>query len=160
MIETTLLGEIRQRIDGIDEQIQRLIEHRARLARNVGEAKLASSVSDFYRPEREAEVLRNVIARNQGPLKDEEMIRLFREIMSACLAQQDPLKIAFLGPEGTYTHAAVTRHFGHSVRALPLPEVEKIFHEVESGSADFGVVPIENSTEGTVRHSLDMFLSS
>ena len=160
MIDTNVLGEIRQRIDGIDEQIQRLIEHRARLARNVGEIKLAASVADFYRPEREAEVLRNVIARNRGPLKDEEIIRLFREIMSACLAQQDPLKIAFLGPEGTYTHAAVTRHFGHSVRALPLPEVEKVFQEVESGSADFGVVPIENSTEGTVRHALDMFLSS
>jgi chorismate mutase / prephenate dehydratase len=160
MIDTTLLGEIRQRIDGIDEQIQRLIDHRARLARNVGEVKLASSIADFYRPEREAEVLRNVIARNQGPLKDEEMIRLFREIMSACLAQQEPLKIAFLGPEGTYTHAAVTRHFGHSVRALPMPEIEQVFQEIEAGSADFGVVPIENSTEGTVRHSLDMFLSS
>jgi chorismate mutase/prephenate dehydratase len=154
------LGEIRQRIDTIDEQIQRLIEDRARLAGAVGASKQASATAEFYRPEREAEVLRKVLARNHGPLKDEEMLRLFREIMSACLAQQEPLKVAFLGPEGTYTHAAVTRHFGHSVRALPLPEVENVFHEVESGSADFGVVPIENSAEGTVRHTLDMFLSS
>jgi chorismate mutase/prephenate dehydratase len=160
MDDKTDLGEIRRRIDGIDEEIQRLIADRARLAREVGASKKAGAAVDFYRPEREAEVLRNVVARNRGPLKDEEMLRLFREIMSACLAQQEPLKIAFLGPEGTYTHAAVSRHFGHSVRALPLPEVENVFREVESGSADFGVVPIENSTEGTVRHSLDMFLSS
>jgi chorismate mutase/prephenate dehydratase len=160
MDDVTDLAGIRGRIDRIDAEIQRLIEDRARLAREVGASKAASAAVDFYRPEREAEVLRNVVARNRGPLKDEEMLRLFREIMSACLAQQEPLKIAFLGPEGTYTHAAVTRHFGHSVRALPLPEVEQVFREVESRNADFGVVPIENSTEGTVRHSLDMFLSS
>jgi chorismate mutase/prephenate dehydratase len=160
MSDVTDLAGIRGRIDGIDAAIQRLIEERARLAREVGASKAAAAAVDFYRPEREAEVLRNVVARNRGPLKDEEMLRLFREIMSACLAQQEPLKIAFLGPEGTYTHAAVTRHFGHSVRALPLPEVEHVFREVESRNADFGVVPIENSTEGTVRHSLDMFLSS
>lgn len=154
------IGEIRQRIDAIDEQIQALIDDRARLAREVGANKLAVTAVDFYRPEREAEVLRRVIARNRGPLKDEEMLRLFREIMSACLAQQEPLNVAFLGPEGTYTHAAVTRHFGHSARALPLPDVEDVFREVESGNADFGVVPIENSTEGTVRHTLDMFMTS
>jgi chorismate mutase/prephenate dehydratase len=154
------IGEIRQRIDAIDVQIQGLIDDRARLAREVGASKQSSAAVDFYRPEREAEVLRQVLARNRGPLRDEEMLRLFREIMSACLAQQEPLKVAFLGPEGTFTHAAVTRHFGHSVRALPLPDIEDVFHEVESGSADFGVVPIENSTEGTVRHTLDMFMSS
>jgi chorismate mutase/prephenate dehydratase len=154
------IGEIRRRIDAIDEQIQALINDRARLAREVGASKQASATIEFYRPEREAEVLRQVLARNRGPLKDEEMLRLFREIMSACLAQQEPLKVAFLGPEGTFTHAAVTRHFGHSVRALPLPDIGDVFHEVESGSADFGVVPIENSTEGTVRHTLDMFMSS
>ncbi|MGH8865676.1 MAG: prephenate dehydratase, partial [Burkholderiales bacterium] len=159
-IMTSDIGDIRRRIDGIDEQIQHLIEDRARLAREVGASKKASAAVEFYRPEREAEVLRKVLARNRGPLKDEEMLRLFREIMSACLAQQEPLRVAFLGPEGTYTHAAVTRHFGHSVRTLPVPEVEEVFHEVENGNADFGVVPIENSTEGTVRHTLDMFLSS
>ena len=87
-------------------------------------------------------------------------MRLFREIMSACLAQEEPLKVAFLGPEGTFTQSAVYKHFGHSVRALPLTSIEEVFHEVESGMADFGVVPIENSTEGTVNNTLDMFLTS
>ena len=95
-----------------------------------------------------------------GPLRDEEIARLFREIMSACLAQQEPLKVAFLGPEGTFTQAAVLKHFGSSVRALPLPAIDEVFHEVEGGIADFGVVPIENSSEGTVNHTLDMFLAS
>jgi chorismate mutase/prephenate dehydratase len=93
-------------------------------------------------------------------LTDEEMVRLFREIMSACLAQEEPLKVGYLGPEGTFSQSAVYKHFGHSVRALPLATIDEVFHEVESGSADFGVVPIENSTEGTVNHTLDMFLSS
>jgi chorismate mutase/prephenate dehydratase len=157
---STDIGDIRRRIDAIDAEIQGLIDDRARLAREVGASKQASAAVDFYRPEREAEVLRGVLARNRGPLKDEEMLRLFREIMSACLAQQDPLNVAFLGPEGTFTHAAVMRHFGHSVRALPLAGVEDVFREVESGNADFGVVPIENSSEGTVRHTLDMFMTS
>ncbi len=115
---------------------------------------------EFYRPEREAQVLRGVVARNKGPLTDEEMVRLFREIMSACLAQEEPLKIGYLGPEGTFSQSAVYKHFGHSVRALPLATIDEVFHEVESGAADFGVVPIENSTEGTVNHTLDMFLTS
>jgi chorismate mutase/prephenate dehydratase len=88
------------------------------------------------------------------------MVRLFREIMSACLAQEEPLKVGYLGPEGTFTQSAVFKHFGHSVRALPLSTIEEVFHEVESGTADFGIVPIENSTEGTVNHTLDMFLTS
>ena len=98
--------------------------------------------------------------RKTARLRDEEIVRLFREIMSACLAQQEPLKVAFLGPEGTFTQQAVLKHFGHSVRALPLASIEEVFHEVESGTADFGVVPIENSTEGTVNNTLDMFLTS
>ena len=155
------LGEIRQRINAVDEQIQALISERARYAQQVGVAKgeLGSAV-DYYRPEREAEVLRGVLDRNDGPLRDEEMLRLFREIMSACLAQQEPLKIGFLGPEGTFTQTAVFKHFGHSVRALPFHTIDEIFQEVESGAADFGVVPIENSTEGSVNNTLDMFLTS
>lgn len=153
------LTEIRKRIDAIDERIGALISERARLAQQVGVTKSAAT-ADYYRPEREAQVLRKVVARNDGPLTDEEMVRLFREIMSACLAQQEPLKVGYLGPEGTFTQAAVFKHFGHSVRALPLGTIDEVFHEVESGAADFGVVPIENSTEGTVNHTLDMFLSS
>ena len=155
------LAAIRQRINEIDERIQGLINDRARIAQEVGVAKgeLASAV-DYYRPEREAEVLRSVIDRNDGPMRDEEMLRLFREIMSACLAQQEPLKIGFLGPEGTFTQTAVFKHFGHSVRALPFHTIDEVFQEVECGAADFGVVPIENSTEGSVNNTLDMFLTS
>jgi len=155
------LAEIRKRINEVDEQIQGLINERARFAQQVGVAKgnLTSAV-DYYRPEREAEILRNIVERNEGPLRDEEMLRLFREIMSACLAQQEPLKIGFLGPEGTFTQTAVFKHFGHSVRALPFHTIDEVFQEVESGVADFGVVPIENSTEGSVNNTLDMFLTS
>jgi len=155
------LSEIRTRIDDVDLQIQQLINERAKLAQQVGLSKgqLKSAV-DYFRPEREAEVLRNVLSRNEGPLRNEEMLRLFREIMSACLAQQEPLKIGFLGPEGTFTQTAVYKHFGHSVRAIPFHTIDEVFQEVESGAADFGVVPIENSTEGSVNHTLDMFLTS
>lgn len=155
------LAEIRQRINDVDERIQTLINERASIAQQVGVAKgdLGSAV-DYYRPEREAEVLRNVLERNDGPMRDDEMLRLFREIMSACLAQQEPLKIGFLGPEGTFTQTAVFKHFGHSVRALPFHTIDEVFQEVECGAADFGVVPIENSTEGAVNNTLDMFLTS
>lgn len=154
------LGEIRKRIDDIDERIQTLINERARFAQDVGLSKGEIAAVDYYRPEREADVLRRVRERNDGPLKNEEMLRLFREIMSACLAQQEPLKIGFLGPEGTFTQTAVFKQFGHSVRALPFHTIDEIFQEVESGVADFGVVPIENSSEGSVNHTLDMFLTS
>jgi chorismate mutase/prephenate dehydratase len=155
------LGKIRARIDEVDTALQELLSERALLAQKVGISKHADGRTvDFYRPEREAEVLRAAIARNKGPLRDEEILRLFREIMSACLAQQEPLKVAFLGPEGTFTQQAVFKQFGHSVRALALPTIEDVFHEVEAGAADFGVVPIENSTEGTVTHTLDRFLLS
>ena len=155
------LAEIRARIDAVDARIQELLNERARLAQAVGISKgPAGHTVDFYRPEREAEVLRMALERNKGPLRNEEVLRLFREIMSACLAQQEPLKVGFLGPEGTFTQAAVLKHFGHSVRALPLPGMREVFHEVESGAADFGVVPVENSSEGTVSNTLDMFLRS
>ena len=158
------LESIRARIDGIDTELHALINERARLAQQVGISKHAAGHTvDFYRPEREAQVLRMAIERNRserGPLRDEEIARLFREIMSACLAQQEPLKVAFLGPEGTFTQQAVFKQFGHSVRALPLTSIEEVFHEVEAGTADFGVVPIENSSEGTVNNTLDMFLTS
>jgi chorismate mutase/prephenate dehydratase len=159
---TTLdLGKVRSQIDAIDEKIHALINDRARLAQQVGISKTQEGKTvDFYRPEREAQVLRMAKERNNGPLRDEEVLRLFREIMSACLAQQEPLKVAFLGPEGTFTQAAVLNHFGHSVRGLPLTSIDEVFHEVEAASADFGVVPIENSTEGTVNHTLDRFIAS
>jgi chorismate mutase/prephenate dehydratase len=156
-----VLAEVRERIDGIDAQIQALIAERADWARQVGKAKgpLKAAI-DYYRPEREAQVLRKVLDRNEGPLSDEVLLRLFREIMSACLAQQEPLKIGFLGPEGTFSQQAVVKHFGHSAHGLPLPSIEEVFQEVEAGHADFGVVPVENSGQGTIQSTLDMFLTS
>jgi len=155
------LEEVRRRIDALDEQIQALISERAALAYEIGASKGAlPHAVDYYRPEREAQVLRGVLERNQGPLSDSEILRLFREIMSACLARQEPLKIAYLGPEGTYTQQAVYRHFGHSVQALGHPAIETVFEQVQGAEADFGVVPIENSTQGIVTHTLDMFLES
>src|SRR5688572_13040684 len=163
-VASTPLESIRRRIDAVDAQLHALINERAGLARQVGISKhVDGHTVDFYRPEREAEVLHQALERNRrerGPLRDEEIARLFREIMSACLAQQEPLKVGFLGPEGTFTQQAVLKHFGHSVRALPLISVEECFHEVDAGTADFGVVPIENSSEGTVNNTLDMFLTS
>jgi chorismate mutase/prephenate dehydratase len=155
------LAEARERIDGIDHQIQSLIAERAGWAQRVGKAKgpLKAAI-DYYRPEREAQVLRRVLDRNDGPLSDEVLLRLFREIMSACLAQQEPLKVGFLGPQGTFSEQALFKHFGHSAHGLPLSSIEEVFQEVEAGHADFGVVPVENSGQGTIQSTLDMFLSS
>ena len=155
------LSAVRAQIDGIDREIQALIAERALWAHQVGKAKgkLAAAI-DYYRPEREAQVLRRVVDRNDGPLTDEVLVRLFREIMSACLAQQEPLKIGYLGPEGTFSQQAVHKHFGHSARGLPLVSIEEVFDEVAAGNADFGVVPVENSGQGTIQSTLDMFLTS
>src|SRR6478736_6406766 len=141
------LESIRGKIDAVDRELHELINRRAELARAVGVSKHASGhLVDFYRPEREAEVLRMALARNdQGPLRDEEVMRL---------------KVAYLGPEGTYAQSAVLKHFGHSVRALALTSIDEVFQEVQAGNADFGVVPVENSTEGTVNNTLDRFLST
>jgi chorismate mutase/prephenate dehydratase len=151
---------LRDRIDRLDEKIQQLISDRATCAREIATLKHANGEENFYRPEREIDVLRRVIARNAGPLSGEEMARLFREIMSACLALEKPMQIAFLGPEGTFTQAAALKHFGHSVRTQSHAAIDEVFREVESGGAHFGVVPIENSTEGVINHTLDMFMSS
>ena len=157
----TPLSEMRERIDSIDRQIQQLISERANRAQEVAKVKGEGlSAIDYYRPEREAHVLRMVVDRNDGPLSDTEMVRLFREIMSSCLAQEDPLKIGFLGPEGTFSEQAVRKHFGHAAYGLPLGSIEEVFQEVAAGHADFGVVPVENSGQGMIQVTLDMFLTS
>jgi chorismate mutase/prephenate dehydratase len=155
------LEKVRARIDAVDNGIQDLLNQRAMLAREAGISKHPDGHTvDFYRPERESQVLRRLLERNQGPLRNEEILRLFREIMSACLAQEEPLKVGYLGPEGTFSQTATYKHFGHATRALALLSVDEVFHEVEAGHADFGVVPVENSTEGAVNHTLDRLLSS
>ncbi len=160
MSDEQRLRELRERIDALDLKIQELINERARCAQEIAHSKQRAGASNFYRPEREAQVLRSVVERNRGPLPDEEVARLFREIMSACLALERPTTVAFLGPEGTFTQEAALKHFGHSARTLPLGSIDQIFREVEGGGTQFGVVPIENSTEGVVTHTLDMFMHS
>jgi chorismate mutase/prephenate dehydratase len=158
------LKSARKRIDEIDAQIQALICDRARVAQDVRDIKLRSGGgNDHYRPAREAEVLRKAIAHNQelgSPLPDEVMARLMREIMSACLALESPLSVSYLGPEGTYTQAAVYKHFGHQVAARAAAAIDEIFRDVESGAAAYGVVPIENSTEGVVTSTMDLLANT
>ena len=154
------LLDLRAKIDGLDQQIQSLITERAKAAQQVAIAKQKSNDTVFYRAEREAQVLRNVMERNAGPLADEEMARLFREIMSACLALEQEMAIAFLGPEGTFTQAAALKHFGHSIKTVPFSSIGDVFREVESGAVSYGVVPVENSTEGVINHTLDEFMTS
>lgn len=155
------LDEIRARIDGLDEQIQALIGERARCAHEIAEIKRgAGGDVAFYRPEREAQILRAIQARNTGPLSNEAIAKIFREIMSACLALEEPIKVAFLGPEGTFTQQAAIKHFGNGAITRPMSVIDEVFREVEAGAVNYGVVPVENSTEGVVAHTLDNFIGS
>jgi len=154
------LSELRQKIDSLDGQLLALINQRASLAQTVAEVKTQEGDGVFYRPEREAQVLRRIMEQNNGPLADEEIARLFRELMSACLALEEPVTVAYFGPEGTFTQEAALKHFGHSAQTSPMSAIDEVFREVVSGAVDYGVVPIENSTEGVVSHTLDSFLDS
>lgn len=164
--EKEFLDNIRQNIDAVDCEIQTLINNRAKLAQQVAAVKKNHTAADgninpiFYRPEREAQVLKAVMERNTGPIADEKMARLFREIMSVCLDLEAPQRIAFLGPVGTFTHAAALKHFGKAADTVPMTTITDVFREVEAGTAMYGVVPVENSSEGVVNHTLDGFLSS
>ena len=155
------LTEIRQRIDEIDTAVQALVSERAQCAAKVAEIKRQQGEGvHFYRPEREAQILRTVQQRNHGPLSNEAIAGIFREIMSACLALEKPLSVAFLGPEGTYTHAAAVKHFGRLIQTEPVASIEEVFRLVEADGANFGVVPVENSSEGVINHTLDLMMQS
>jgi chorismate mutase/prephenate dehydratase len=149
-MEDVTLDQLRVSIDQVDSDIHVLLNKRATLASQVAHVKLAEAKANnqqnivFYRPEREAAVLRKVMARNKGPLPDEESARIFREIMSACLALEQPLQIAFLGPEGTFTQAAALKHFGHSVKTSSFSSIDQVFRDVDAGASNYGAVPIEN----------------
>ncbi len=161
MTDKDPLAEVRTRIDEIDTAIQALVSERAQCAADVAKIKQQQGETEhFYRPEREAQVLRAVQQRNQGPLSNEAIAGIFREIMAACLALEKPLKIAFLGPEGTYTHAAAVKHFGKLIETDPVASIEEVFRLVEADGANFGVVPVENSTEGVINHTLDLLMQS
>lgn len=158
---TQSLPALREQIDALDAEILILFNRRARIAQQVAEAKLAAGESNnFYRPEREVQVLQRVRDLNQGPLNDDTVARLFRELMSACLALEKPLCVAYLGPEGTFSQQAAYKQFGHAVKVMPQPAIAEIFRAVENGDCQFGVVPVENSSEGVIAHTLDSFLSS
>jgi len=155
------LPNLREKIDAVDRQLLDLISDRAKLAQQVAQVKAdLGEGSAYYRPDREADVIKRVLKHNQGPLPDEEMARLIREVMSACLALEQQLQVAFLGPSGTFTEEAAYKHFGHSIQTLATTSIDDVFREVESDNANYGVVPIENSTQGIVNSTLDMFLES
>ncbi|MDD1622164.1 MAG: prephenate dehydratase [Methylococcaceae bacterium] len=155
------LSELRETIDGIDRQILQLINQRAQCAIEVARTKQAEGeTGSFYRPDREAQVLRRIKELNPGPLGDDTAVHLFREVMSACLALEKPLEVAFLGPQGTFTQQATFKHFGHAVKDIPVATIHEIFQSVETGHCQFGVVPVENSTEGVIAHTLDRFMDS
>jgi len=158
------LQSIRQQIDSIDEQLLKLFNQRADCAIQVAESKKQSLKEgeslEYFRPDREAQVIQRIKDLNSGPLSDREAGRLIREVMSACLALEQPLKIAYLGPEGTFTQAAALKHFGNSVDTVAFSCIPDVFASVQAGHADFGLVPVENSTEGVINHTLDMFIHS
>lgn len=150
------LRQHRTSIDAIDDAILKLVNERAAHAQAIGRLKNGT----VYRAEREAQVLRRIKENNPGPLPGETVARLFREIMSACLALEKPLTIAYLGPQGTFTQAAAIKHFGHAAQTDPCAAIDEVFRKVEAGMADYGVAPVENSTEGMVSRTLDLLLQS
>jgi chorismate mutase / prephenate dehydratase len=152
------LEELRQQIDEIDRELLRLFNERARLAQTVGTAKKAAGEAVLFRPEREAQILARRQAENTGPLPNAAIAQLYRELMSACMALEAPLTIAYLGPEGTFSQAAALKAFGSSVKTLACNTIDEVFRTVEARQADYAVVPVENSTEGAVGRTLDLML--
>lgn len=151
------IEKLRREIDRLDEELLRLLNQRASLAQQIGGLKNGAPA---YRPEREAEVLRRVSDKSAGPLSAQRVAAVFREIISACRALEEPLRVTYLGPEGTFSEQAVRKHFGAAVEALACSTVDEAFRRCESGAAQFTVVPVENSTEGAVGRSLDLLLAT
>ena len=147
------LNRHRVAIDALDDEILERLSARAQHAHDIGALKGATAA---YRPEREAQVLARMARANRGPLPNEAVTGVFRQIMAACLALERRLTIAYLGPPGTFSHAAVNRHFGQFVESMPFASIDEVFRAVESGQSDYAVVPVENSTEGAVGRTLDL----
>ena len=150
------LGKLRASIDSIDAEMLRLLNQRAEVAQKIGHLK--SGVA--YKPEREADVLRRVKENNPGPLPDDTAAFLFREIMSACLALEKPVRVSHLGPAGTFSEAAAIKHFGHAAEVVPCVSIDEVFRRAESGTVGFAVVPVENSSEGAIGKTLDLMLQT
>jgi chorismate mutase/prephenate dehydratase len=153
------LLELRTQIDAVDREMLALLNRRAQLALSVGEIKKRQG-SVVFRPEREAQVIDSLKAANNGPLKNESVAPIWREIMSACRALETPTRVAYLGPAGTFSEQAALGFFGTSIVRVPCVSIDEVFRTTTSGAADFGVVPVENSTEGVVARSLDLFLTT
>ncbi|HZS36846.1 MAG TPA: chorismate mutase, partial [Polyangia bacterium] len=153
------LPELRQAIDAVDDEVLRLLNERARLVKEVGNLKTALK-QPFYVPDRERQIVERMQDANTGPFPTEALRAVYSEIISACLSLEQPLRVAFLGPEATFTHMAARARFGLSARYVPAATIAGVFAEVEKGLADLAVVPIENSTEGVVNSTLDMFMDS
>ncbi len=153
------LKPLREKIDAIDAQMVDLLNQRARLAQEVGHVK-AETNAPVFRPEREAMVLRRVAERNPGPLASADMQMIFREVMSICRALERRVTVAYLGPAGTFSEQAVYQQFGHAVECVPCVSIDEVFRATEAGTADFGVVPVENSTEGAINRTLDLLLQT
>ena len=151
------LKKFRAQIDGIDDELLKLFNQRAKLAQQIGHAKNGSAV---LRPEREAQVLKRMVDANAGPLSAQSVNALFTEIMSHCRALEEPLSVAYLGPQGTFSEAAVIKRFGQASHGVPCASIDEVFRKVESGEANYGVVPVENSTEGAVGRTLDLLMQS
>ncbi|MCF6190862.1 MAG: prephenate dehydratase [Cocleimonas sp.] len=153
---------IRECIDSIDDEMLALISKRAKCAEEVGIVKREAGETDlwFYRPEREAQILNRMVENNKGPLANERITAIYREVISSCLALEQQIKVAFLGPEGTFSQEASQKHFGQAVETVPVGSIGQVFKEVENGTVDYGVVPIENSTEGVISYTLDVFMNS
>ena len=151
------LAELRAQIDLLDDQLLKVLHDRAGLVHQIGALKKESGL-EIYSPEREEQVLQSLISRNEGRLTSESVRAIYREIMSASLALEKPIAIAYLGPEATWTHQAAREKFGASVQYLPQSHIRDVFEQVHRRRADYGVVPVENSTEGAVDHTLDMFM--
>ncbi len=151
------IAKLRAEIDALDSTLLGLVNQRAALARRVGEAKQGAPA---YRPEREAEILRRMIAENPGPLPAERVTAVFREVISACRGMEQDIRAAYLGPQGTFSEQAVMKHFGRAVEAIPLASIDEVFRRAEAGDAEFAVVPVENSTEGAVGRTLDLLVST
>jgi len=153
------LQRLRAEIDRIDEEMLGRLSRRAEIAHEIGRIKNGNGPgAPIYRPEREAQVLRRIAELNKGPLASETVTRLFREIMSACLALEQPLRIAYLGPAGTFSESAATKHFGAAPSFEAMSTIDEVFRAVEAGNADYGVAPVENSTEGAIGRTLDLFM--
>lgn len=155
MNQKTLL-KLRQSIDSVDQEIITKITERAKLAGEIASIKKQDGVQNFYQPAREAEVLRSIISNNNSLLQDADLAHIFREIMSACLALEQPQNIAYLGPAGTFTQEAALKHFGNSVKTTACASLDEIFQQVEKDNVDYGVVPIENSSNGVVGATIDL----